>query len=126
MIIKQIPIRNPLSNYMYLLGCEETKEAIAIDPLEHALCLQTANELGWLIKTVANTHHHHDHIGGNEPVIAATGAELVAHAEARDAIPNVDRGLGAGDMLTCGEFNLHIMDTPGHTMSHICLHFFGN
>ena len=45
-------------------------------------------------KTVANTHHHHDHIGGNGPVIDATGAELVAHTDAMDAIPNVDRGLG--------------------------------
>ena len=126
MLIKQIPIRNPLSNYMYLLGCEKTKEAIAIDPLEHALCLKTAKDLGWKIKTVANTHHHHDHIGGNGPVIDATGAELVAHTDAMDAIPNVDRGLGAGDILSCGEFNLKILDTPGHTMSHICLHFLGN
>ena len=126
MLIKQIPIRNPLSNYMYLLGCEKTKEAIAIDPLEHALCLKTANDLGWKIKTVANTHHHHDHIGGNGPVIDATGAELVAHTDAMDAIPNVDRGLGAGDILSCGEFNLKVLDTPGHTMSHICLHFLGN
>ena len=126
MLIKQIPIRNPLSNYMYLLGCEETKEAIAIDPLEHALCLKTAKDLGWKIKTVANTHHHHDHIGGNGPVIDATGAELVAHTDAMDAIPNVDRGLGAGDILSCGEFNLKILDTPGHTMSHICLYFQGD
>ena len=61
MLIRQIPIRNALSNYMYLLACEETLEAIAIDPLDHALCLQVAKELGWRIKTVANTHHHHDH-----------------------------------------------------------------
>ncbi|PCI80260.1 MAG: hydroxyacylglutathione hydrolase [SAR86 cluster bacterium] len=125
MLIRQIPIRNALSNYMYLLACEETLEAIAIDPLDHALCLKVAEELGWSIKTVANTHHHHDHIGGNEPVIAATGAELVAHVEAMQAIPNVDRGLQAGDTLKCGELNLKVMDTPGHTMSHICLYFSG-
>ena len=123
MLIKQIPIRNNLRNYMYLLACERTLEAIAIDPLDHALCLQVAKELGWHIKIVANTHHHHDHIGGNEPVITATGAELVAHAEAMQAIPNVDRGLHAGDTLQCGELSLKVMDTPGHTMSHICLYF---
>ncbi len=87
---------------MYLLACEETHEAIAIDPLDHALCLKTANDMGWKIKIVANTHHHHDHIGGNDSVISATSAELVAHSEAMETIPNVDRGLNAGDKLVCG------------------------
>ena len=111
---------------MYLLACEKTHEAIAIDPLDHALCLQAAKDKGWTIKTVANTHHHHDHIGGNGPVISATSAKLVAHVEAKDAIPNVDRGLNAGDELTFGELSLKIMDTPGHTMSHICLYYEGS
>jgi hydroxyacylglutathione hydrolase len=126
MLIKQIPIRNNLRNYMYLLACEKTLEAIAIDPLDHAVCLQVAKDLGWSIKIVANTHHHYDHIDGNGPVIAATGAELVAHTEAMQAIPNVDRGLQAGESLSCGELVLKVMDTPGHTMSHICLYFSGN
>tara|TARA_B100001121_G_scaffold152834_1_gene133569 strand:- start:677 stop:1429 length:753 start_codon:yes stop_codon:yes gene_type:complete len=111
---------------MYLLACEKTHEAIAIDPLDHALCLKTADDMGLKIKIVANTHHHPDHIGGNDPVISATGAQLVAHSEAMETIPNVDRGLNAGDKLICGNLNLRIMDTPGHTMSHICLYFDGN
>ena len=126
MLIKRIPVHNELRNYMYLLACEETREAIAIDPLDHVLCLRVAEELGWRIRTVANTHHHHDHIGGNGPVIAATGAELVAHQEAIPAIPHVDRGLRGGDLLQCGMFSLAVMDTPGHTMSHICLFFPGS
>ena len=126
MLIRQIPIRNDLRNYMYLLACDQTLEAIAIDPLDHALCLETAKELGWSIKVVANTHHHYDNIDGNGPVIAATGAELVSHIDAMQAIPNVDRGLQAGDTLRCGELSLKVMDTPGHTMSHICLYFQGN
>jgi len=125
MLIKQIPIRNDLRNYMYLLACEQTLDAIAIDPLDHALCLEVAQEMGWRIKVVANTHHHHDHIGGNQQVVAATGAELVAHIDAMQAIPNVDKGLRAGDTLRCGELGLEVMDTPGHTMSHICLYFAG-
>ena len=111
---------------MYLLACENTLDAIAIDPLDHALCIKVAKEAGWNIKIVANTHHHHDHIGGNEPVISASGAQLVAHAEAVDTIPNVDRGLIAGDEIKCGDLVLKVMDTPGHTMSHICLYFVGN
>ncbi len=126
MLIKQIPIRNELRNYMYLLACESTRQAIAIDPLDHALCLQVAKEIGLQITVVANTHHHHDHIGGNGPVVAATGAQLVAHADAMQSIPEVDRGLNSGDTLQCGELSLKVMSTPGHTMSHICLYFEGN
>ena len=126
MLIKQIPIRNSLKNYMYILACERTMDAVVIDPLDHETCLATAKNLGLTIKIVANTHHHHDHIGGNGPVIAATGAELVSHKDAMDAIPNVNRGLMAGDELQCGDFVLKILDTPGHTMSHICLYYPGN
>ena len=126
MLVQQIPVRNALRNYMYLLACENTRQAIAIDPLDHKLCLKTAADLGWEIKLVANTHHHHDHIGGNGPVIEATGARLVAHAQATDAIPNVDQGLNAGENLDCGDLSLRVMDTPGHTMSHICLYFEGS
>lgn len=126
MLVKQIPVRNALRNYMYLLACENTHQAIAIDPLDYELCLKTASDLSWQIKTVANTHHHHDHIGGNGPMIEATGARLVAHAEATDIIPNVDQGLSAGENLECGDLSLKVMDTPGHTMSHICLYFEGS
>lgn len=126
MKIYQIPVRNPLKNYMYLLACEKTQQAIAIDPLDHQLCLETAQREGLTIAKVVNTHHHHDHIGGNEPVIAATGASLYCHRDAMKSIPNVDVGLDKGDRLDIGELSFLVMDTPGHTMSHICLLFEGD
>lgn len=45
MLIRQIPIHDNLRNYMYLLACDQTLEAIAIDPLDHALSLEVAKEL---------------------------------------------------------------------------------
>ena len=69
-----------------------------------------------------NTHEHFDHIGGNAQVIAATGARLLAHANAGNAIPDMDRGLQAGDLIKIGStVELEALDTPGHTMSHVCL-----
>jgi hydroxyacylglutathione hydrolase len=69
---------------------------------------------------VLNTHEHHDHIGGNEPMRAATGALVLAHARA--SIPGVDCGLSAGDVVAVGKtVELEVLDTPGHTMSHVCL-----
>jgi hydroxyacylglutathione hydrolase len=122
MIIERIWTGNRLRNFNYLIACPETGEALAVDPLDHAKCLARAKEKGWDITQVLNTHEHGDHTGGNAPVIAATGAQLLAHRNAANSIPGMDRGLAAGDMITVGKrVELLALDTPGHTMSHICL-----
>jgi hydroxyacylglutathione hydrolase len=122
MIIEQIWTGNAYRNFNYLIACPETGEAMAVDPLDHEKCLATARARGWKITQVLNTHEHFDHIGGNAEVIAATGAKLLAHANANDVIPGVDRGLKAGDLIKIGNtVELEALDTPGHTMSHVCL-----
>lgn len=122
MIIEQIYSDNRYRNFHYLIGCPDTGEALAIDPLEAELVLARAAEKGWRITQVLNTHEHPDHIGGNDRVIAATGARLLAHAGAKGRIPGIDRGLKAGDVIPVGKSGeLEVLDTPGHTMSHVCL-----
>jgi hydroxyacylglutathione hydrolase len=122
MIVEQIWTANPYRNFNYLIACPETGEALAIDPLDHRKCLATAERRGWTITQVLNTHEHGDHTGGNAAMIAATGAKLLAHANARDRIPGIDRGLRAGEVIKVGRtVELEALDTPGHTMSHVCL-----
>ena len=122
MIVEQIWTANAYRNFNYLIACPETGEALAIDPLDHEKCLATAKRRGWDITQVLNTHEHGDHTGGNQAVIAETGAKLLAHANAKDKIPGIDRGLGAGDVIGVGKsVELESLDTPGHTMSHVCL-----
>ena len=122
MIVEQVWTGNAYRNFNYLLVCGETGEAMAVDPLDHEKCLGAATANGWQITQVLNTHEHHDHTGGNDAVIAASGAKLLAHANAKDAIPGMDRGLGAGDVIKIGStVELEALDTPGHTMSHVCL-----
>ncbi len=122
MIVHQIYTDNDYRNFNYLIVCPETGETLAIDPLESQLCLEAAKAQGWEITQVLNTHEHFDHIGGNADVIAATGAKLLAHAGAKDSIPGIDVGLGAGDVVKVGRtVELESLDTPGHTMSHVCL-----
>ena len=82
MLVEQIWTDNAYRNFNYLLACPETGEALAIDPLDHRKCLGTAREKGWEITQVLNTHEHGDHTGGNKAVIAATGAQLLAHHKA--------------------------------------------
>jgi len=121
-IVEQIWTANAYRNFNYLIVCPESGEALAVDPLDHAKCLAKARQEGWEITQVLNTHEHGDHTGGNKAVIAATGAKLLAHANAKDKIPGIDRGLSAGDVIKVGRgVELEALDTPGHTMSHVCL-----
>lgn len=122
MIIERIWTGNSYRNYNYLIACPDSGEALAIDPLDHEKTLRTAKAKGWRITQVLNTHEHPDHIGGNAQVIAATGATLIAHNKAAGKIPGVDRGVAAGDIIKVGpRIELECLDTPGHTMCHICL-----
>jgi len=122
MLVEQVWTANSGRNFNYLIACGETGEALAVDPLDHEKCLAAAKAKGWTITQVLNTHHHRDHTGGNDQVIAATGAKLLAHAGAREQIAGIDRGLQAGDVIKVGRsVELECLDTPGHTMSHICV-----
>ncbi len=83
MIVEQIWTANSWRNFNYLIACSESGEALAIDPLDHVKCLGLANEKGWEITQILNTHEHGDHTGGNSAMIAATGAKLLAHKNAK-------------------------------------------
>ncbi|HSV53878.1 MAG TPA: hydroxyacylglutathione hydrolase [Burkholderiaceae bacterium] len=122
MIVERIWTGNAYRNFNYLIACPETGEALAIDPLDHEKTLATAKVKGWQITQILNTHEHHDHTGGNAAVVAATGARLIAHHKAGARIPGVDRGVQAGDVIKVGKtVELECLDTPGHTMCHVCL-----
>lgn len=122
MIVEQIWTGNAYRNFNYLVACDETGEALAIDPLDFRKCLAVAQDRGWTITQILNTHEHGDHTGGNKGLIEATGARLIAHKNAKNRIANVDVGVGAGDVIKVGKsVELECMDTPGHTMCHVCL-----
>ena len=122
MIVERIWTGNAYRNFNYLIACPETGEALAIDPLDSEKTLATAKVKGWQITQILNTHEHHDHTGGNEAVVAATGAKVIAHYKAGGKIAGMSRGVQAGDVIKVGKtVELECLDTPGHTMCHICL-----
>lgn len=122
MIVEQVWTGNSLRNFNYLVACPETGDALAIDPLDFRKCLTAARERGWTIAQILNTHEHGDHTGGNKGMVDATGAEVIAHENAGRRIPGMTRGVGHGDVIRVGRtVELECLDTPGHTMSHVCL-----
>jgi len=122
MLTERIWSGNSLRNFHYLIACAETGEALAVDPLEWRMCLEAAQRRGWQITQILNTHEHRDHTGGNAGLKDATGARVLAHAGAAARIGGVDHGVVKGEVIRVGRtVELECLDTPGHTMTHVCL-----
>ena len=123
MLIERIWADNDGRNFHYLVACERTREALAIDPLNWQACLRRAQELDWSIRQIFNTHEHRDHTGGNAALVAQTGATVLAHVDAAERIGGVNVGMKGGDEVHVGQtVRLRCLDTPGHTRAHLCLY----
>ena len=112
---------NRFHNIDYLLACPETGQAVAVDPWDAEVLHNEAQKNGWVIQAIVNTHTHHDHIRGNLPLQKLTDSPILVHP---DAVPDVEgrvEALTLGGRLVVGNCSLEVLDTPGHTMSHVCL-----
>ena len=120
MLVYSHPTKNPFNNVDYLLACPETGEAVAIDPWDAGELLAKAKEAGWSIRCILNTHTHADHTRGNEALRDATGAPIFVHPSADPRTPGA-LPLDLSARLRVGHCELQVLDTPGHTDSHVCL-----
>jgi hydroxyacylglutathione hydrolase len=122
MLIERLWVANDLRNFQYLIACSQSGEALAVDPLDAGMVLKAAKKHGFQITQILNTHEHLDHTAGNAEVVKATAAKVLAHAGAARRIGGVDRGLSRGDVIKVGKtVELEALDTPGHTLAHVCL-----
>jgi glyoxylase-like metal-dependent hydrolase (beta-lactamase superfamily II) len=138
MLIERLVVGMLQSN-CYLVACEDTKEAIVIDPGGDApLILDRVKELGLTIKYIVNTHGHIDHIAANRPVKEGTGAQLAIHKDDAEWLttdqgayahmlgvsspgPAADLLLEEGDEIAFGKERLQVIHTPGHSLGGISL-----
>ena len=124
MIVKRFTV-GWLSTNCYVVGCEETKEAVVIDPgmeseKETEQILDFIEQNGFRIKYIINTHGHPDHISGNAVMKEATGAPILIHENDAERV-KADRKLHDGDALQVGTLKLVVLYTPGHTKDGISL-----
>lgn len=110
-------------NYLWVLHDEVSGETVVVDPGDAAPVLSEAEARGWRIGQVWNTHWHPDHTGGNQAVIAATGATLSAPAAEASRIPAIDVALKDGDTVRIGDQVGEVWEVPGHTLGHIAFVF---
>jgi len=104
-------------NYAYIVTCDKTKLAAIVDPSEAAPVLEALKRLGD-VKPVAiwNTHHHWDHVGGNEDLCKALGIQDVyGHASDKGRIAMQTKFLEENDDFAMGDLDASILHIPGHT-----------
>ena len=139
MKVKKLEVGPMLAN-CYIVWCEETREALVIDPGgegRRILAEATGEQLE--IKYVVNTHGHIDHIAANAEICSATGAKLMIHEDDASLLNNSSLNLSMftgspvqgwrpdillheGEEITCGkQVHLKVLHTPGHTPGGICL-----
>ena len=119
--IRLVPLLS--DNYAYLLNDPDSGEAAVVDPSEAGPVLMALEETGWRLTHILNTHHHHDHIGGNAELKRATGAHIAGPEKDRHRIPDLETGLSEGDTYQVGTRTLRVLEVPGHTSGHIALVF---
>lgn len=108
-------------NYGFLVRDDATGQVATIDTPDGDRILQELEALGWgRLDLVINTHWHPDHTGGNAPVKAETGCEIVGPEEVRRAAP-LDRVVAGGDTIRLGATTFEVTHTPGHTLGHVVL-----
>ena len=104
--------------YTYLLGCEESGQAVLIDPVIDTAerDLQTVRELGLTLAYTLETHIHADHLTGARKLRALAGSKIAVPA--MDALDCADLGVEEGKPFRVGSIELHPLYTPGHTSTH--------
>ena len=117
--IEQFPCRS--DNFGVLVHDPASGDTASIDAPETGPIVAALERRGWRITHILCTHHHPDHVEGNDD-LKAMGAELIGPAAEASRIRGLDRQVGGGDAFTvCGQ-RVEVIDTPGHTAGHIAYH----
>jgi hydroxyacylglutathione hydrolase len=111
-------------NYSYLVIDEKKKNACVIDPSEAQPIINYLEKNNIQLSFILNTHHHYDHIGGNSELKKKYNAKVVGYIDDSKKIPDIDIMVKDGEIWTENNFKAKIIHIPGHTLGHICFHFF--
>ena len=113
-------------NYSYLVIDKANNSACIVDPSESDPIIEIIKKKKVNLKFILNTHHHYDHIGGNEILKKKFGAKIIAFKDDKNRIPFVDILLEDNEIWKNLNFEFKVFHIPGHTSGHICFYFYKN
>lgn len=121
--MRVVPVPVLSDNYSYLIIPDDEPIAALVDCVEVAPVVQAADDLGVTITTILSTHHHWDHVGGNEELAARQSVRVFGNADDAERIPALTDGVREGDTLEVGSLRAEVLNIPAHTSGHIAYWF---
>jgi hydroxyacylglutathione hydrolase len=121
--MRVIPIPQLSDNYAYLVIDENSRTAGIVDCAEADAVLRTVRETGVNLVAILPTHHHWDHIGGNEDLLKHLKLDVYGYAGEGHRIPGCTREVKDGDTIHVGALAARILFIPAHTSGHVAYHF---
>ncbi len=125
MSLEVITVRALKDNYCYLVKRAGSPLAAVIDPSEAKPVAEALTELGLQLGLILNTHHHHDHVGGNQELARAFSAQVFCSSYDVARVPQASRGLDDGEELELDGLEIAVLAIPGHTQGQIAYYFRG-
>ncbi|MDA7582723.1 hydroxyacylglutathione hydrolase [Candidatus Pelagibacter sp.] len=110
-------------NYSYLIIDQENNIACVVDPSEADPIIRYLESTTIKLKFILNTHHHYDHVGGNQKLKEKYGASVIGYQEDKERIPGIDILVNDQEIWIHKNFEAKIIHIPGHTLGHICFYF---
>jgi len=105
-------------NYGFLLVEPKSGLCATIDTPDGAEIARQVEASGLTLTHIFNTHHHYDHVDGNLFLKEKYGATIVGSKRDASRIPGIDVALDDGEIFKFGEYDIHLLHTPGHTLGH--------
>jgi hydroxyacylglutathione hydrolase len=111
-------------NYIFLLYDRKQNVAAVVDPAQAEPVLTKLQELKAELIAIFNTHHHYDHVGGNQKLIEKF-PQLTVYGGTSDKgrIPGQKVFLEDGSRVNFGDRTAEVLFVPGHTRAHIAYYF---
>jgi hydroxyacylglutathione hydrolase len=118
--MRVLRLRARTDNYVWLIVDDAARACVAVDPSEAAPVEAALAESGLALAGIWCTHHHHDHVGGNEALAARwPGIPVVASEVDRGRVPAQTQAVREGDEVRVGGLRARVVFIPGHTRGHV-------
>ena len=111
-------------NYSYLIIDKKNNIACVVDPSEADPIIEYLENNNIKLKFILNTHHHYDHVGGNEMLKEKYGASIVGYKGDKERIPKIDILVNDQETWIYENFEAKVIHVPGHTLGHVCFYFY--
>ena len=122
-MIEIIQIQLLSDNYSYIIRDKNTNITGCIDPSVAKDIVNVLQNRGIDLNFILNTHHHQDHVGGNLELKEIYNCKIIGCSDDQNRIPGIDIKLKDSEEFNIGESVFKVIDTPGHTIGHICFYF---